>query len=545
MIVIAQFGTATETTAKLTLAAILILAVLGLVLCRRLATPWPGSAEVWVAGIVFFLFALPFLVSGKRPGPAISSSTTTPPGWRSRTRLRARPRGLATMPPVHPSAGAGGLSGWRLPDRRLRPDGGDVEVSGQDVAFTIQPSMAVAAVMMALLLFELARRLVHGVRRLGPHRGCRFSLRPLSRLLPLGRGEGAGDGGAAAARPRYLPAAQTRADWPRRAWAIAEHHRRGDHRRPRARGRALGGPAPDSGPCSRRAPLRDTRCRARSSPVAVLALVLVLPVLFTPTGPFDPLNGGVTGEAEIGNLLHPLSFLQAAGIWPSLDFRTAPHLEAVVKLLAVLCLLLAGGCCCSCPAARRATAPRSPAMSRGADRGALHHPLRLDLGRREGPRNALAGGAVRGAARHRPDRRADGFRRRGSDRPPRSSSASSSGARSCAYQGIWLAPRAPLHRARRRSTTRSPAKGPHWSPRCPATGRAISSATSTPRAPATAAAGRCSSSTESRRPSGVPVDLDEIRLRPARSLQPAGPPPRSGDQPAARRFRPRLQRRSL
>ena len=75
----------------------------------------------------------------------------------------------------------------------------------------------------------------------------------------------------------------------------------------------------------------------------MLAVVLVLPVIFTPTGPFDPLNSGITGEAEIGNLFRPLSVLQAAGIWPSLDFRVDPHLNTLVRIISAVCIALAAG----------------------------------------------------------------------------------------------------------------------------------------------------------------------------------------------------------
>jgi hypothetical protein len=77
------------------------------------------------------------------------------------------------------------------------------------------------------------------------------------------------------------------------------------------------------------------------APIAVLGLILLLPVIFTPNGIFNPLEEGVTGEAEIGNLFHPLSLLQVAGIWPSLDFRTSPELAGPVKFLAICALLLA------------------------------------------------------------------------------------------------------------------------------------------------------------------------------------------------------------
>src|SRR3954447_6818739 len=54
-IVLAQFGTATATTARLTLPAILVLALIGRVLGGALRGPGPSRTEAGVAVVVFLL----------------------------------------------------------------------------------------------------------------------------------------------------------------------------------------------------------------------------------------------------------------------------------------------------------------------------------------------------------------------------------------------------------------------------------------------------------------------------------------------------------
>ncbi len=83
-------------------------------------------------------------------------------------------------------------------------------------------------------------------------------------------------------------------------------------------------------------------------PTALLSVVLVLPVLITPNGLFDPLQGGLTESTELGNLIGPLNPLQVAGLWPSADFRFDPHLKPAVLALAVICLLIAAACVVAC-----------------------------------------------------------------------------------------------------------------------------------------------------------------------------------------------------
>jgi hypothetical protein len=341
-IVLVQLGTATEATAKLTLPAILVLAILGLYLGRRLPPRRPSGIEIGVAVAVFTLFALPFVVIGEATfaGYIKLDDTAT---WLGLTdHVFAHGRGNLVEP-------AGSTYQQVLIDYLggSYPIGGFVpmalmaKLSGQDVAFTFQPSMAFAVAAMALGIFELARRVLRGDERIAAAIAILASLASLligyylwggikemvvAALLPLGP---------------LLAGCAAGAGWPRRAWiplgiAVAAMI-------------VVLGPGgsiwavptliPAATALWRNAGLR--RALAVAAPLAGLALLLVLPVIFTPVGSFDPLNGGVTGEAELGNLTGPLSFFHVAGIWPSIDFRFDPHLKPATIALAALCIAIA------------------------------------------------------------------------------------------------------------------------------------------------------------------------------------------------------------
>jgi hypothetical protein len=342
MIVLAQFGTATETTAKLTLPAILVLAALGLAAGRRLVRPWPGRAELWIVGIVLLLFASPFIVSGEATWAGYIKLDDNATWLAITSHVFEHGRGLTDLPPSTYQQVLVDYLGGTYPIGGFVPMAVMSTISGQDLAFVLQPSMAVAAAMLALLLFELSRRLVRGVGvaafvavvsslsalLLGYYLWGGVKELVMAALLPLGP---------------LLAACATRGDWPRRAWvtlslAIA------------AIVVVLGpGGLLWALPLLVPALVVVWRRYGRSGalrlaiPVAVLSLVLILPVIFTPTGPFNPLNGGISESAGLGNLLRPLNLLQAVGIWPSVDFRTDPHLELAVKALAAVALLIAAG----------------------------------------------------------------------------------------------------------------------------------------------------------------------------------------------------------
>jgi len=340
-IVLAQFGTATATTAKLTLVAILALAIAGLVVGRRLPQRRPSGTEVSVAVAVFLLFASPFLIVGEATiaGYIKLDDTAT---WLAITDhvFEFGRGGLGSLPASTHQQVLVDYLGGSYPIGGFVPAALMSKLSGQDVAFTIQPSMAFAVAAMALLLLELARRLVRGAGLaaaiaifaslasllIGYYLWGGVKEMVVATLLPLGP---------------LLAGCAAGAGWPRRAWA------------PLGIGVAAmivvlgpGGAVwvvptllPAAVAVLRRYGVR--RALRIAWPVAVFSLALVLPVIFTPTGLFDPLNGGVTGEAELGNLIGPLNFFHVAGIWPSIDFRYDPQLKPAAIALAALCLAIA------------------------------------------------------------------------------------------------------------------------------------------------------------------------------------------------------------
>jgi hypothetical protein len=339
-IVLAQLGTATAATAKLTLAGILLLALVGLAAGRRLPERRPSGAEVAVAVVVFGLFALPFLVIGEATiaGYIKLDDTAT---WLALTdHVFEFGRGLGNLPPSTHQQVLVDYLGGSYPIGGFVPAALMSKLSGQDVAFTIQPSMAFAVAAMALLLFELARRLVRGA-------GLAAMIAIVAALSSLLVGYyfwgGVKEMVAAALLPLgpVLAGSAAGAGWPRRAWV------------PLGLGVAamiaVLGPGgvvwvvPTLLPAAVVLLRRDGARRALriAWPVAAFSLVLVVPVVFTPTGIFNPLNGGVTGEAELGNLSAPLSFFHVAGIWPALDFREDPHIKTAIVILAALCLVVA------------------------------------------------------------------------------------------------------------------------------------------------------------------------------------------------------------
>jgi hypothetical protein len=340
MIVIAQFGTATETTAKLTLPGILILAVIGLLLFRRLGAPRPAAAEIWVAVIVFFLLSLPFLVSGEATWAGYIKLDDNATWFAITQHVFEHGRALGQPAPSTNQQVLADYLGAAYPIGGFVPMAVMSKISGQDVAWTIQPSMAAAATMMALLLFEMARRIVRSV-------GASALIAIVASLSALFLGYYLWGGVKELVTAALLPlgpllAGQAaREGWPRRAWATLSITI--------AAIVVVLGPGGGLWAIPVLIPALILAWRRYGSrgalrlviPVALLAVVLVLPVIFTPTGPFNPLNGGVTGEAEIGNLYRPLSTLQVAGIWPSLDFRVDPHLNTLIRIISAICIALA------------------------------------------------------------------------------------------------------------------------------------------------------------------------------------------------------------
>ena len=340
-IVIAQFGTATEFTADLTLPAILLVSLAGLAVGWRLPERRPGGGEVTVAVGVFLLFALPFLAIGEATlaGYIKLDDTAT---WLAITdHVFELGRGLGDLAPSTYRDVLADYLGGSYPIGSFVPMALMSEISGQDVAFTVQPSMAFGVATLGLLLFELARRLVLGVSRA-------VAIAILASLASLLVGYYLWGGVKEVFVAALLPLAPLLAGsaagegWPRHAWAPL--------------GLAVAamivvlGPGgavwvvPTLLPAAIAVLLRDGGRRALGLawPLAACSLFLVLPVIFEPTGIFDPfIDSSLTEATELGNLTGPLNFFHLAGIWPATDFRFDPHLKPATIALCAISLAIA------------------------------------------------------------------------------------------------------------------------------------------------------------------------------------------------------------
>ncbi len=79
---------------------------------------------------------------------------------------------------------------------------------------------------------------------------------------------------------------------------------------------------------------------ARAWPLALAVALLGIPALFA-AGAFSPTQGGLTNASELGNLVHPLSIVQYAGVWIAGDFRLDPSRAGLTDFLIALAFLAA------------------------------------------------------------------------------------------------------------------------------------------------------------------------------------------------------------
>ena len=339
-IVLAQFGTATAASAKLTLAAILVIAAIGLVLGRKVPAARPSGLEVAVGLIVFALFASPFVIVGEATWAGYIKLDDTATWMAITDHVFEHGRGLGDLPASTHHQVIIDYLGGTYPIGGFIPAALMAKLSGVDVAFTMQPSMAFAAGSLALVLFELARRLL---RAAGLAALIAIVASLSSLLLGYYLWGGVKELVVAALLPLVplLAGCAAGAKWSRGWWAplgVAV-----------AATICVLGPGGGVWVVALLVPAVLGAVRERGLggalrlvvPAALFSALLVVPVIFGPTGTFDPLNGGINEDAGLGNLIAPLDRLQVAGIWPAIDFRFSPHLHPLVTVLALLCLLVA------------------------------------------------------------------------------------------------------------------------------------------------------------------------------------------------------------
>ena len=337
MMLLAQIGIATDATAELTIPAIVALGAFGLWMGWSgglYSGPLPGWGILAALG-VYIVFAAPVVLSGEPTWAGyikLDDSAT----WMGLTD-HAFEFGHRTsgFPPstwealVDINAGSGYPVGSFVPMALIS------RVTGQDVAWTLQPSMAGMVAVLTLLLSQIVRTVISGAKASA---AIAFIAGQSSMLLGYSLWGGV----------KEVAAATLLALAPVSAWLAI---RRSGSRLPwllpglvAAAFLTILGPGgavwlvPTMGPLIWVAWQRLGRFAAVDLgwKAVATAVVASLPQVITPNGLFSPFQSVLFKESELGNLIGPLSLQHLIGIWPAKDFRFDTDLNAEVIVLAIV-----------------------------------------------------------------------------------------------------------------------------------------------------------------------------------------------------------------
>jgi hypothetical protein len=337
MMVLAQLVITTDATAELAIPVVVALGAFGLWMgwsYDMYRGPLPGWGLLAALG-VYIVFAAPVLFSGDPTWAGfikLDDSAT----WMGLTD-HAFEFGHRTsgFPPstwealIDFNAGSGYPVGSFVPMALMS------RVTGQDVAWTLQPSMAVMAAVLALMLSQIVRTVVSGAKASA---AIAFIAGQSSMLLGYTLWGGI----------KEVAAAALLALAPLSAWIAV---RRPESRWPwllpglvAAAFLSVLGPlggvwlVPTMVPLIWVAWQRLGRSAAVSLGWKALATAIVasLPQVISPNGLFSPFQSFLFKESELGNLRGPLSLQHLIGIWPAKDFRDATDLNGLVIVLAIV-----------------------------------------------------------------------------------------------------------------------------------------------------------------------------------------------------------------
>jgi hypothetical protein len=344
VIVLAQLAISTSVTRPLALPAVLAAAVAGLALGR----PWKRELgrPQWAlaaAGGVFAVFAAPIVLSGQATFAGYIKLDDTATWFALTDHALSHGSSLSNLPVSTYGATLSSYLHTDYPLGSFLPLAIGHRLTGQDIAWLVQPYMSFMAAMLALCLYWLARRLLGS--------------RPLAALCAFGAAQAAtlygytlwgGVKEAAAALLVALTAALA-------ADAAREAHV-GRAVLPVAVAFAAGLSALSAGAVIWLAPsligalVLTLRFQRRDVPVrqalvfVPVAAALAAPALASASTFLAPGGGVLTKNTELGNLRQPLRAAQALGIWPAGDFRDATVHPTVTTVLLVLLVLCALGC---------------------------------------------------------------------------------------------------------------------------------------------------------------------------------------------------------
>ena len=338
IVVVGEFMTLGEASAKLTVPILCFLAVLG----AGFSLPWsfgrPSGWAIAAALAVFAVFAAPVVLSGSPTfaGYIKLDDTAT---WLALTdRVMEHGRDLSGMEPstYRATLEANLPSGY--PVGVFLPFGSAQKIVGGDLAWVFQPYLSFLAAMLALCLWQIAAGVL---RRPWLRALAVFVAAQPALLFGYALWGGIKEIGAAvfvALAAALAPLVLDFADGRRSAAVLA------------LAGGALVGVLSVGGlvwlapMLALLAYLAVRSLGLREALVSALVFATALVVFALPIlviGGFSPFQSGLTSESEIGNLIAPLNPLQVLGIWPSGDFRIAPSAAVASAVLIALGILAA------------------------------------------------------------------------------------------------------------------------------------------------------------------------------------------------------------
>ena len=446
-IVAADLATMTGGTARLATPLVLALAVAG----YALAYPWRGrKIDRWAVGgavAVYGVYATPVVASGQATfaGYVTLDDTST---WLALTdRAMEHGRTLTDLAPsTYELVLTDYLHSGGYPLGAFMPLGLGGKLTGQDIAWLFQPTIALYGAMLALAIYAVSGRFV--------------SSRPLRALVAF-----------VGAQPALLFAYSLWSGMKELAAAFLialvcaavastiEHWERPRATVPAAL--AVAGLFAVLSPAGgvwlvvpalvvvavligRRLELR-TLLRAAATLVALVA-VLSIPSISIARSFIKGASGGeITSSTEVANLGHPLDGLQAFGIWPATDFRDRPHDTSVTYALIALLLVAVAASLLLARRKRSLGVPLYLAAGGGGvllifalDHVGLSSPWLNAKGMAEGSPGLVAAAAAGAAALFEIGRRTEAVV---------VGTAIAVGvlwSNGLAYSNVWLAPRGPL-----------------------------------------------------------------------------------------------------
>jgi hypothetical protein len=339
IVVVGQFATIADTTAELIVPLVCFGAVLGAGLSLPSwrfgrPDPWPVAAAL----AVFAVFAAPVVLSGEPTfaGYIKLDDTAT---WLALTdRVMEHGRDLSGMEPstYRATLEANLPSGY--PVGVFLPFGAAQKLVGGDLAWVFQPYLSFLAAMLSLCLWQISGGVLRRPRAralvafVAAQPALLFGYAMWGGIKELGAAVFVALGAALAPAAARAGASRTDAA----ALGLAAGALVGVL--------SIGGLVWFGPMLLALAYLAWRALGTRGAVGQAVAFALATGIFAIPiflAGGFSPFQSGLTAESEIGNLIEPLSPLQALGVWPSGDFRIDPSSTVATAVLIALAIFAA------------------------------------------------------------------------------------------------------------------------------------------------------------------------------------------------------------